>query len=469
MRLEGGMEASSDLLSWPRLVLSVAEAFRALNWRPFRAGAKTYYDVVQNGQYTFKVAEPHKQYGPIIRISPHELHVDDAAFFGQLYRQDAAQSPSAAPERILLQGQGEQSARRNPSKFDKLCDRISVFAESQETFNFGAAITAFVRGVAFDFITGKSYKSLDKDDLDKAMVTASSGSGQIWRATKHARFILPMLKFVPIDWIIKYGNHGTTLFFRFLKENMEDTKRLVASVKSASPDQGAGLSIVHEIWKSNLPESEKTTNRIFDDVATMAGAGPLRVALFHVFDNQEILLRLRAELATVETRDLKALEQLSYLKAILIESLRMSPALGTRMARIAPDRDLFYQHWRIPAGTPMGMTPVLQNADEALYPDARRFNPDRWQGSTGRSKLDKAFAPFSGGTRACLGMHLAWADMYLLVAGLVDRFDFRYPDARAEDFEITSDQFCHRHEGQGCSESHCISARRDMNMTLALP
>ncbi|GAW17295.1 hypothetical protein ANO14919_067500 [Xylariales sp. No.14919] len=84
-----------------------------------------------------------------------------------------------------------------------------------------------------------------------------------------------------------------------------DIKRLVASVKSPSPDQDAGLSIVHEIWKSNLPESEKTTNRIFDDVATITGAGfettagPLRVALFNVFDNQEILLRLRAELATV--------------------------------------------------------------------------------------------------------------------------------------------------------------------------
>lgn len=26
-----------------------------------------------------------------------------------------------------------------------------------------------------------------------------------------------MLKSVPIDWIIKYGDHGTKLFFRFLK------------------------------------------------------------------------------------------------------------------------------------------------------------------------------------------------------------------------------------------------------------
>lgn len=102
--------------------------------------------------------------------------------------------------------------------FDKLCDRISVFVESQEAFNFGAAIAAFVRDVAFSFILGKNYKSLNKDDFDEAIVIASSGSGQIWRLTKHMRFIGPMLKSIPIGWIIKYSDHGTNLFFLSLYE-----------------------------------------------------------------------------------------------------------------------------------------------------------------------------------------------------------------------------------------------------------
>lgn len=99
----------------------------------------------------------------------------------------------------------------------KLCDRIFAFAVSRETFNFGAAITAFARDVAFDFILGKNYGSLDKDDFDEAMVAASSGSGQVWRLSKHLRFVEPILKSLPIDWIIEHGDHGTKLFFRFLK------------------------------------------------------------------------------------------------------------------------------------------------------------------------------------------------------------------------------------------------------------
>lgn len=149
-------------------------------------------------------------------------------------------------------------------------------------------------------------------------------------------------------------------------------------------------------------------------MATITGAGfetttgAPRVLLFHVFDKEEILQRLRAEVATIDTRNLKALQQLPYLKAnlkaILMEGLHISPALGTRMARIAPDRDLFYDQWRIPASTPVGMTLVLLHADDTMYPNPRRFNPDRWVGPDGGQKLVKTFAPFSRGTRAYLGM-----------------------------------------------------------------
>lgn len=47
-----------------------------------------YYDVILNGQYTFKIAELHRRYGPIVRISPYELHVNDPAYYEKLYRQD---------------------------------------------------------------------------------------------------------------------------------------------------------------------------------------------------------------------------------------------------------------------------------------------------------------------------------------------------------------------------------------------
>lgn len=102
-----------------------------------------------------------------------------------------------------------------------------------------------------------------------------------------------------------------------------------------------------------------------DDVATVTGAGfettasVMRLVLYHVYSNPEMLQRLRAELDEATSKppgkmDVKTLEQLPYLTSLIMEGMRLSPAIGSRMARIAPDRDLFYGDLRITAGTPVG-------------------------------------------------------------------------------------------------------------------
>lgn len=187
------------------------------------------------------------------------------------------------------------------------------------------------------------------------------------------------------------------------------------TVTTSTPDVKARRTIVHEILDSKLPHKDKTFDRIFDDVATVTGAGfettasVLRLIVYHAFSDPKILERLRAELTTVTTQspdkvDLRTLEKLPYLTSTLMEGLRLSPAIASRMARIAPDRDLVYGEWRIPAGTPIGMTTLLMHHDETLYPNPKHFNPDRWMDLDARKKAEKTYAPFSRGTRMCLGM-----------------------------------------------------------------
>ncbi|KAI1761930.1 cytochrome P450 [Hypoxylon sp. FL1150] len=482
------MDSLTEILSWQRTLASivvyfVTVALYRLYLHPLsripgpKLAALThwyeaYYDVYQNGQYTFKIKNLHEEYGPIIRISPRELHVSDPAFFEHLYRQDgrwdkyawAVDAFAAHGATLFTPNHDLHKARRQPlspffskakvashqeiilEHLEKLCNRLTAFATSQQTVNLGAAITAFSRDVANDFVLRKSYNSLEREDFDEPMVAASAGGGQMWRLSKHVRFIAPLMRAIPVSWIMKLGDDPTKLFFRHIEETMQDTIKLMDV--AASPNDEGRRTIVHEILDSKLPPAEKASARVFEDTTASA----LRLITFHLYTNPDILQRLRDELAgasdTLEW-ERKVLEQLPYLTAILMEGLRLSPAIGTRMARIAPDRDLSYEKWTIPAGTPVGMTLVLMHSDDSIYPDPHRFSPERWMDPDARRKLDKAFAPFSKGTRNCLGMHLAWAEMYILIATLVQRYDFKYQGAVAEDFLCVSDQFAIGTKSQG--------------------
>ncbi|KAI0850419.1 hypothetical protein F5Y00DRAFT_260716 [Daldinia vernicosa] len=126
---------------------------------------------------------------------------------------------------------------------------------------------------------------------------------------------------------------------------MQDTKTLMAAAALPASDEKQ-RAIAHEILKSKLTSPEKSLDRVFDDVTTITGAG------FETTASE-----LRAEIGSMDADpsevESKTLEQLPYLTSTLMEGLRLSPAIATRMAGISLDKDLFYGNWRLPAGTPV--------------------------------------------------------------------------------------------------------------------
>lgn len=105
---------------------------------------------------------------------------------------------------------------------DKLCDRLVKSAESGELIDLGAAVTALARDVAFDFILAKSTNSLDQKDFDVDIIQVVQGGGALWRLSKHVRFVLPLLNYIPLDWAIKISDDKMKNFFRHLKVRTQD-------------------------------------------------------------------------------------------------------------------------------------------------------------------------------------------------------------------------------------------------------
>jgi cytochrome P450 len=254
---------------------------------------------------------------------------------------------------------------------------------------------------------------IDLDDFGVGLSIASQGAGVFWRTTKHVRWFGPAMRAMPVGWAMRAADEGTKSFLLYLQRSENDTKDTLAVAKS-SADEKELPTMIHAIVRSDLPPSDKKFDRIFQEVATVTGAAfettanTLRLILYHLYTNDDVLGRLRREISSLSTEShepisLKRLEQLPYLTAVLKEGLRLSPAVASRAARVT-DKDLFYKDWRIPAGTPVGMTTLLMHTDERLYPDPMHFNPDRWINSTAGAASNSNFAPFSRGTRICLGM-----------------------------------------------------------------
>jgi cytochrome P450 len=67
----------------------------------------------------------------------------------------------------------------------------------------------------------------------------------------------------------------------------------------------------------------------------------------------------------------------------------------------------------------VGMTSVHVHHDETIFKDSHTFNPERWIDDP---RLDRYLVSFSKGSRSCVGMNLAYAEMYLWISNVFRRF-----------------------------------------------
>ena len=198
---------------------------------------------------------------------------------------------------------------------------------------------------------------------------------------------------------------------------------------------------------------------------TLTTAWTLEVIMYWLITQPDTLRKLKDELKTImPTPDavvpLPQLEKLPYLNAVINEGLRLTYGVSGRLARISPDKALEYTDptnghtWTIPPGTPVGMTSVQIHHDESIFPDSKRFWPERWLiAADSGVNLVQYMVSFTAGARQCLGKDLAHAEMYLSLSAIWRRWgskEFREADdvgvfelyeTGIRDVEIEADHF----------------------------
>ncbi|KAK4212943.1 cytochrome P450 [Rhypophila decipiens] len=183
-------------------------------------------------------------------------------------------------------------------------------------------------------------------------------------------------------------------------------------------------------------------------VLTTAGsettATVLSGTMNYLIQHPDKLLTLAAEVrGTFQSDDdsemtLDALRNLAYLNAVLSEGLRLCTPIPWILPRLVPPKGSTICGVALPGGTPVSIQAYAMNRDAAYFHRPDSFLPERWlqpQEKTDEKKEKSPFSgdrpeamqPFSLGARSCMGQHLAWAEMRLILAKLVWSFDFEAP------------------------------------------
>lgn len=66
--------------------------------------------------------------------------------------------------------------------------------------------------------------------------------------------------------------------------------------------------------------------------------------------------------------------------------------------------------------------------NERIFPDSTTYTPERWlgdpKGPDGVKQLSQYMVAFGRGARMCLGMQMAYCELYLVVESLKRKFEF---------------------------------------------
>nr|WP_042189103.1 cytochrome P450 [Kibdelosporangium sp. MJ126-NF4]CEL18660.1 Cytochrome P450 [Kibdelosporangium sp. MJ126-NF4]CTQ98144.1 Cytochrome P450 [Kibdelosporangium sp. MJ126-NF4] len=181
-----------------------------------------------------------------------------------------------------------------------------------------------------------------------------------------------------------------------------------------------------------LADSGWEPARIRDTVLVVVMAGyhtsgvAVSWALHLLADHPDIARRLRDELDRVlgdrPTPTYDDLRSLDYLERVVKEAMRRYPPGPYAARELAEDMALGDYH--LPAGTTL-MYPIWAlHLNPAHWPDPYRFDPDRFTPAASEGRPKFAFVPFGFGPRSCEGAALAMAEIKLMVAVLVKRFEF---------------------------------------------
>ncbi|KAK2760521.1 benzoate 4-monooxygenase cytochrome p450 [Colletotrichum kahawae] len=463
-----------------RIFLSPLSNFPGPKFAALTLWNEFYWDVVKRGTFIWRIEDMHRKYGPIVRINPYELHIIDPEFYDELYSSNRksdkyrwwtnlagadGSSFSTVPHDLHRLRRGALNpffsvrsvTQLEPlirSKVEKLSSRFGEVAQTGEVIRLDAAFMALTMDIICDYAFANDRKYLDEPDFKLIWKETIIGAFEGGAIGRQFPWMLPVMKRLPLS-IVSAMNPSVGHLLRW----QSGVKQQVEPILEGKDSQtgAASRTIFHMLRDSDLPPEEKTLERLCDEAEILTGAGSETTAqtltriLFYLKFVPDTLKSLRDEIDEAMPRAMEILcwadlQKLPYLNSIIREGLRLSYGVTTRLPRIA-HHDIQYGEYVIPAGliasqTPVSETPYFVLMHPSVFPEPQTFKPERWSEAEKLGKrLDRYLVSFGKGSRQCLGMNLAYAELFLATATIVRRFDWEMFETTLNDVVCKHDFF----------------------------
>ncbi|KAK0741793.1 cytochrome P450 [Apiosordaria backusii] len=463
--------------------------FNAISYLPI-----LYQQGILEGQLLHALERWHAHYGPIIRISPDEIHLSSPKHYETIYsnalktgfyKDPAFYGPMEGPiktpviltmisneqHRVRRMGMNPFFSRRSVLGLEQIIrDKTEkLIGIAEQNLNWiGGEFDAHrvTRALTVDTITeyayAKCWNYMDLADWGEGYQEAIRAVQTFFPWFQAFPSLLPIFGLIP-DWVmVKLYPHFGKWFdsLEVVRQSVTEVKRNISlGIKPPrrtifheliDPEP---VTVTEEAAKGSPPHQKLPDAVVFADAVNVTGAGvettgaTICRALYEVLDSPEIYQRLRDELkealpdpCDVQAMSLVELEKLPYLTGVLKETLRLSPGVPGHLPRVVPSSGATFEGYTVLPGMVVSMSAWSMHHNTKLFPDPDKFDPTRWTDPDidAVHARERSLVTFGRGTRNCLGQNLAMCELYYSVASIIHRWDDLkvHPDFGREDVQL---------------------------------
>ncbi|KAH7392725.1 cytochrome P450 3A17 [Pyrenochaeta sp. MPI-SDFR-AT-0127] len=395
------------------------------------------------GRRIFYTDALHQRYGGVVRVSPTEVAIADISAVSQIHKIGAGflksefyakMTPTREPGIFAMRDPHDHAARRrlfarafsNSSlrmnwegdvrrKVELAVQRIKQDASETEK---GADVLKWWTLMATDVIAHLSFgESFNMVELGKQTPYIDALQAALLGGVLRAEMPLlhTILRHTPAKRAQQIAtadevvyDHGA-LAIRNMRNGSGNLQNLFGQMLAASDSQ-------EKVTLTDKDVREEAGNLIVAGSDTTAVT--LTYLVWAVLKHPDLQAQLEEEVAllTDELR-MAELEAAPILNSVIEETLRLYGAAPGALPRIVPKQGMIVNGYHIPGGVEVSTQAYTLHRDSSIFPDPYRFKGLRFLNKSDMTTQQKAaYMPFGGGSRVCIGLHLAWMELRLATA-----------------------------------------------------